>query len=105
MTTVTTSDQQAWYRLHLTARTVVERTRAGQRLHANDLTDLIAAVEDVDAILFHDWWEREHQPAQRDPRYVHDGLNKWVKCGPQCSLRVTAHGQARCQCRGGQAHG
>ena len=36
---------------------------------------------------------------QEDPRYVHDGMNKWVKCGPSCSLRVLGYGQTTCACR------
>lgn len=105
MMTPDTRDQQAWHRLHLTARALVDRLQSGQLIRPEDYADLIAAVEDVDGVQFSDWWDREHQPAQWDPRFVHDGMNKWVKCGPQCSLRVVAHGQARCQCRGGQAHG
>lgn len=54
------SDERAWYRLHLAASALVTRITSGQRLHADDLADLIAAVADVDAVLFSDWWEREH---------------------------------------------
>ena len=65
-------DQQAWFRLHLAATTIVERIRAGQRLHANDLTALIAAIEDVDALLFHDWWEREQAEKLTRKDTTHD---------------------------------
>ncbi len=70
-----TPDQQAWSRLHLAASTVVERIRAGQRLHANDLTALIAAVEDVDAVLFNDWWEREQAEKRTRKDTTHDAYD------------------------------
>ena len=60
MMTPDTRDQQAWHRLYLTASALVDRIKLGQLLRPEDYADLIAAVEDVDGVLFSDWWDREH---------------------------------------------
>lgn len=60
MMTPDSRDQQAWHRLHLTARALVERIQSGQLIRPDDYADLIAAVEDVDGVQFSDWWDREH---------------------------------------------
>jgi hypothetical protein len=60
MTTPDSRDQQAWHRLHLTARALVDRIQSGQLVRPEDYADLIAAVEDVDGVQFSDWWDREH---------------------------------------------
>lgn len=60
MMTPDSRDQQAWHRLHLTASALVDRIKLGQLIRPDDYADLIAAVEDVDGVLFSDWWDREH---------------------------------------------
>lgn len=48
-------------------------------------------------------WAAKQEYRPDDPRYVRDGMNTWVKCGPSCSLRVLGHGQTTCACRTQQA--
>lgn len=64
MMTPDSRDQQAWHRLHLTASALVDRIKLGQLIRPDDYADLIAAVEDVDGVLFSDWWEREQADKQ-----------------------------------------
>ena len=63
-TTTDPRDQQAWHRLHLTATVIVERLKSGQSPTSDQLLDLMRATEDVDGVLFSDWWDRETQPRQ-----------------------------------------
>ena len=67
-----TRDQQAWHRLHLTASALVDRIKLGRHVHPDDYADLIAAVEDVDGVLFSDWWEREQADKAARSTPTHD---------------------------------
>lgn len=63
---------QAWHRLHLTASALVDRIKLGQLVRPDDYADLIAAVEDVDGVLFSDWWEREQADKAARSTPTHD---------------------------------
>jgi len=63
MTTPQTPDQQAWTTLHLASKTIASQIAQGQTPTLEHFLDLIRAVEDVDGVLFSDWWEREQATA------------------------------------------
>lgn len=70
--TPTPTDAHAWTTLHHAATAIVERLQTGQLPTADQLVALTAAVEDVDAVLFSDWWEREQADKAARSTDAHD---------------------------------